>query len=299
MAREDRQEEGAVSLTTSVQEWVGEVGGRGQAAVVARRHISAETSTDVDAICATISSDVFFAVPVRTRAGQELREGTVLTGPDQVRGYYQQRAGSYVVRASAQLKSITTDWYAFNETAATLNGTGMVNGVDATGREWVVNSAVLFPTAADGIRGEICATRHPMDDVIRGSLAHAPGESATAERAHGALLDRFTLALRSGDWPAAVTELSDTHTLAVRLDAGGGDPVVHRAAGRDASAAGLRSIFEGARDLTMLVRVATDWYLFAEYLLILTNGASRRVAIIHPVEHGRLIGSFGYGRDEA
>jgi hypothetical protein len=284
-----------VSLTTSVQEWVGESGTRGRVAVVARRHIAAETSTDVDEICATISSDVFFAVPVRTRAGQELRDGTALTDAAQVRGYYEQRAGSYVVRESAQLKSITTDWYAFNETAATLLGTGMVNGVDASGREWVVNSAVIFPTAVDGIRGEICATRHPMDDVIRAMVAPSP---VGAERAHGALLDRWSLALRAGAWGEVASAMSDAHSLAVRLDAADGAAVVHTAAARDDSVERLRSLFGGARDLTLLVRVATDWYLFAEYLVSLASGGCRRVAVIHPVEDGRLIGSFGYGRDE-
>src|SRR4051794_17605234 len=113
-----------MSLTTSVQGWLGELGPRERSALTARRHIAAETSTDVDEICATVSDDVFFALPVRTRAGQELRAGSVLVDADQVRGYYANRSGSYVVRDSAQLKSVTTDWYVFNETAATLLGTG-------------------------------------------------------------------------------------------------------------------------------------------------------------------------------
>jgi hypothetical protein len=293
-----------VSLTTSVQEWLGEMGSRERTAVVARRHIAAETSTDVDAIFATISPDVFFAVPVRTRAGQELMDGTVLTGATEVRGYYQGRSGSYVVRASAQLKSITTDWYVFNETAATLLGTGMVNGVDAAGREWVVNSAVVFPTAVDGIRGEICATRDPMDDVIRGTVATAAlgrppaARPPAAEVAHGALLDRFSLALRAADWRAAASEMADGHTLAVRLDPDAAAPVVHMATGRDESVARLPALFGDARDLTLLVRLATDWYVFAEYLVGLLAGGSRRLAILQPIEDGRIIGSFGYGRDE-
>jgi len=47
-----------------------------------------------------------------------------------------------------------------------------------------------------------------------------------------------------------------------------------------------------------MVRLATDWYLFAEYLLGLDSGRHRRLALIQPVEDGRVIGTFGYGRDE-
>ncbi|HVM66290.1 MAG TPA: hypothetical protein VMU14_15585 [Acidimicrobiales bacterium] len=288
-----------MSLTTTSQEWLTGTGARGAAATVTRRHIAAETSTDVDAICATIASDVFFAVPVRTRAGQELRQGTVLSGPEQVRSYYEGRSGSYVVRESAQVKSITTDWYVFNESAALLLGTGMVGEVDATGKEWTVNSAVLFPAAPDGIRGEICATRLPMDDVIRGTLPTAPAarSSLDAERAHGALLDRFAQAVRTGDWAAAAAEMSDGHTLAVRIDPLNTAPAVHSATGRDQSVASLPAIFGGAEDLTLMVRIATEWYVFAEYLIEL-RGATRRVALTQPVEGGKVIGTFGYGRDE-
>jgi hypothetical protein len=271
-----------MSLTTSVQGWLRDLGPRERSALVARSHIAAETSTDVDEIVATVSQDVFFALPVRTRAGHELRDGSVLTTFDDVRGYYSNRSGSYLVRDSSQLKSLTTDWYVFNETAATLQGTGQVGDVDATGKEWVVRSIVLFPTADDGIRGEICATRDPMDDVIRGTVAATPGD----ELANGKLLDRFSLAARAGEWDAVAAELAEGHTLAVRADG-----EVHAATGRDDSVAALRQLLAGD-DLTLLVRVATDWYVFAEYLL---DGGARRLAVIQPVEAGKVVGTFGYG----
>ena len=138
-----------------------------------------------------------------------------------------------------------------------------------------------------------------MDDVILGSVAPASGDPAATERANGALLDRFSLALRAGDWTALGSELSGAHALAIRLDPAAGGTLIHTAEGGGASVAELRSVFGDARDLTLLVRVATDWYVFAEYLVALASGGTRRLAIIHPVEDGRLIGSFGYGRDEA
>src|SRR4051794_31977014 len=166
-----------MTLTTTVQEWMRNVGSREESVVIARAHVAAETSTDVDAICATISHDVFFGVPTRTRAGDELKPGAVLTTYDQVRDYYSGRAGSYVVTASLQLKTVATDWYMFNESAATLEGTGEIGGVDATGMEFVVNSAVIFPTAPDGIRGEICATHYPFNDIVAGTVQTPPEPS--------------------------------------------------------------------------------------------------------------------------
>lgn len=271
------------SLTTSGQAWLADLGPREQSALTARRHIAAETSTDVDAICATVSPDVFFAIPVRTRAGHELRAGTVLTDAGQVRGYYAGRSGSYLVRSSQQLTSITTDWYVLNETAATLLGTGEVNGVDATGREWVVSSVVLFPTAPDGIRGEICATRAPMDDVLLDRVVVTAGSAV----ANAALLDRFSLAARAGDWDAVAAELAPGHTMAVRIDDPDGGSVVH-------TASPFSALLGGGGDLTMLNRVATDWFVFAELLVRRTDGA-RRLALIQPVEDGRILGTFGYG----
>jgi hypothetical protein len=278
------------SITASHQDWLADLGAREHAAFVGRRHIAAETSTDVDAICATVARDVFFALPVRTRAGHELDAGTVLTDFADVRRYYESRSGSYVVQASNQLKSVASDWYLFNESSATLLGTGSVNGADAEGREFVVNSAVLFPSAPEGIRGEICATRHPFDDVVRGTVR----ASAASEIDNAALLDRWCFALRDGDWTAAAREIADVHSLAVRV----GDEVCTARSGHE-SAALLPAIFGGATDLTLVVRVATEWYLFAEYLLPLTDGGSRRLAVIHPVEDGRITGSFGYGREDA
>jgi hypothetical protein len=40
------------------------------------------------------------------------------------------------------------------------------------------------------------------------------------------------------------------------------------------------------------VRVATDWYVFAEYLVA---GGARRLAVLQPVEDGVVAGTFGYG----
>jgi hypothetical protein len=293
-----------MSLTTTVQDWMRDVGDRENAATIVRAHVAAETSTDVDNICATISHDVYFGVPVRTRDGQELRDGSVLTTYDQVRGYYEGRSGSYVVLDSAQLKSIATDWYLFNETAATLRGTGTVGAVDATGKEWIVNSAVIFPSALDGIRGEICITRYPMDDVVAETVRMPAPPSGRQtwmplrEMENGALLDRFILEVRDGEWRKVNNDLSEVHALAVRLDDVKGSQQVFTATDRKSAGDAFRKLFAEAADLTLLNRIASEWYVFAEYLVRLEGGGRRRLALMHPVEDGKLTGTFGYGRDE-
>jgi hypothetical protein len=293
-----------MSLTTTVQDWMRDVGDRENAATIVRAHVAAETSTDVDNICATISHDVYFGVPVRTRDGQELRDGSVLTTYDQVRGYYEGRSGSYVVLDSAQLKSIATDWYLFNETAATLRGTGTVGAVDATGKEWIVNSAVIFPSALDGIRGEICITRYPMDDVVAETVRMPAPPSGRQtwmplrEMENGALLDRFILEVRDGEWSKVNNDLSEVHALAVRLDDVKGSQQVFTATDRKSAGDAFRKLFAEAADLTLLNRIASEWYVFAEYLVRLDGGGRRRLALTHSVEDGKFTGTFGYGRDE-
>jgi hypothetical protein len=293
-----------MSLTTTVQGWMADVTDREESALIARTHVAAETSTDVAAICATISHDVYFGVPVRTRGGNELPAGSVLTTYDQVRGYYEGRAGSYVVTASMQLKTVATNWYLFNESAATLLGTGQIGGVDADGLEFVVNSAVIFPTAPDGIRGEICCTRYPFNDIVADTVQTPPPPTdprtylPLREMENCTLLDRFIAALRDGDASAAARELRDSHSMAIRHDDVNGEQAVHTGTTRAEAASALAILLRGVSDITLMTRIASDWYVFVEYLLRLEGGGVRRLALTHAVENGAIIGTFGYGRDE-
>jgi hypothetical protein len=292
-----------MTLTSSVQDWLHGIGPREDSAVIARTHVAAETSTDVERICTTVSADAFFAVPVRTRAGHELPDSSVLTGAEQVHGYYATRSGSYVVTASTQVFTTATDWYVFNESAATLRGTGLVDGVDATDLVWVVNSAVLFPTAADGIRGEICVTRHPFGDVVRGTVVPpAPGapQGVARQADHALLSDELVTAWGTGDHVAVRKLLSDRASAAVRLDGADGSVTVHRAVGADDVAQVLAALLpdDGPHEVAAMTRLATEWYVFAEFLIRRPEGGVRRLAITQPIEDGAVIGVYGYGRDE-
>jgi hypothetical protein len=60
----------------------------------------------------------------------------------------------------------------------------------------------------------------------------------------------------------------------------------------------MSTIFAGASDLTLVSRITSDWYVFAEYLINFDDGHVRRIVLTHPIEGGKITGAFGYGRDE-
>jgi hypothetical protein len=286
-------------LTWAGKGWLAQAGRRGAALEAVRAHIAAEVDTRTDVIMSTVSADPWFPLPDRLPDGLAL---TVVEGTAGVTAYYSDRSDGYVVLASNQLKQLVADWYVFNESVATLRQTGTIGDVGPGDAEFVVHSAVLFPTAPDGIRGEIALTRYPFADVIAGrvrapavpkdSVAHLP----VAELEHSVLLDRLLDGLRAGDVSALVTA---DHCLAVRVDGPGAPGRFVGYNGVD-SAEALVALFAGARDLTVLGRVTTEWYVFVEYLAEMDGAPDRlrRLVAIHPVRDGKLEGTFGYGIDE-
>src|SRR5581483_1252983 len=283
--------------------WLAQAGPRGAALDVVRAHVAAEVDTRTDVIMSTVSEDPWFPLPDRTADGITL---TVLEGTPAVHDYYADRSDAYVVLASNQLKQLVADWYVFNESAATLRQTGPIGDNPAADAEFVVNSAVLFPTAPDGIRGEIALTHFPFADVLAGRVPPRAGGSGplgylpVEEIEHSHLLDRFVDALAAGD---VADLLTADHCAAVRVD--GPSPNGARGTRVEAydgasAAAQLVGLFAGADDLTLSGRIVTDWYVFAEYLARFTTSPGggvrlRRVAAMHPVRDGRLEGTFGYG----
>jgi hypothetical protein len=163
---------------------------------------------------------------------------------------------------------------------------------------------VLFPTAPDGIRGEVCVTRYPFDDIVSDAVQAPPPPSdprtylPLREMEHCAVVDRVIEALRRDGGAGVAADLSPNHSLAVRLDDARGEQAVHTATDREHAAAALVAMCESAVDITLMTRIATDWYVFVEYLMQLDGGGVRRLALTHPVENGLLTGTFGYGRDE-
>ena len=115
---------------------------------------------------------------------------------------------------------------------------------------------------------------------------------------HTALVDRFLDALRAVDRSSIESSLAAGHTMAVRLDDVTGTQLVLTSTTSDEASRNFVTMFEGVADLTLVCRISTEWYIFAEYLLHFDDGRVRRLALTHPVEAGKLTGTFGYGRDE-
>ena len=198
----------------------------------------------------------------------------------------------------AQAKMVSG--YVFNESAASLRATGPIGGVDAAGQEFVVNSAILFPTAEDGIRGEICITRHPFEDVARGSVDEqlVDGSFPAAEMSNAKLLDSLLARLQRHDAGACESLLSARHSLAIRMDDRDGTPRIHTGETGATAARILGDLFSG-RDVAMVSRLVSAWYVFAEYTVALGDGGLRHVALVQSVEGQRLTSSFGYGWEGA
>ena len=107
--------------------------------------------------------------------------------------------------------------------------------------------------------------------------------------------------MRAGDVLALV---SPDHQLAVRID-GAGPAGAIRMPRRHGFRRGARHALRRNRDITVLGRVTTEWYVFAEYLAVFDaataaeGGRLRRLVAIHPVRGGKFEGTFGYGLDES
>ena len=112
------------------------------------------------------------------------------------------------------------------------------------------------------------------------------------------VVERYLDALRTGNESGVGALLAPTHTVAVRLDALDGTPGISTAKTRADAQKFLISVFAGARDIAIVSRIATDWYVFAEYVADLGGGRVRRFAATHPIEDGAFTGTFGYGKEE-
>ena len=92
----------------------------------------------------------------------------------------------------------------------------------------------------------------------------------------------------------------DTRVEALRRELRGLDATRAGLEGKDAHRFYYQAFFEKyeVRGVDLLDRVVQDWYVFAEYLVNYDDGHVRRLALTHPIENGKITGTFGYGRDE-
>ncbi len=277
-----------------------------QSLVTARRHGQSETTNDIDAVMATVSRQVCYIMPDFTLSDPTL---VVLTEREQVREFYENERTTMEVVDSAHVAQVSSDWYAFYEGVATTRSV-------ADGKLYNSNHVVLFPVAADGIIGEILWAKRSFLDLYGGVPAPPPpvppanvADLPWLRWRNQQLHDHFLDALREGDVDAAVRSFAPDARVAVRDYREGGGAVL-QGIGGDAVRERCRMVVDGVQDreISVLNRVAGDWYVFAEWVVRgraaggvlrgVADGArvQLRLASIHPVtDQPRLRAELGYG----
>lgn len=265
------------------------------------RHVEAERHNDPAMIMATIDPAPYF--PLIDHDGEGGLTVRLLTDTASVEAYYRERHGSYEIVESRQIAAVTTDWYTFRESVATLRGVGEVGGIESAGRLFDVNSAVLFPTTPAGIGGELVFTRYPFGDVVAGRVerpgaaagpAHLPNTRLAVADVHDAWLSGW----RNQD----PTAMADQVAVDARWER-------RERRADDASAATYLSAADGTEaaelfadvcdrlpttEITVLNRLITDWYVFADLQIELADGSSARHIALHPNgPDGRLRAEIG------
>lgn len=263
----------------------------------AERHVDSEYVDEHEETLASVSRQPRYAMM------PEPGTVRVITDSAGVASFYEDARKAFLPGASRIVAQIATDWYVFLENVPTR--------IDAsTGIARTLHTATLFPKAPDGIRGEFLWERDANEEPPDGfTLANARGPVPHLAARNLGLHERFLGALCQGSEDALRSMLDDRCIWATRnylADAAARPMAKLEGPGEVASnfAAWLET-FELER-ISILNRIATDWYVFAEELLVIRprSGAHRgerreyRKASIYPVTPaGRLQGELGFGTD--
>jgi len=243
-------------------------------------HIRQEYSGDWDATLETVHPEARYALaqPGFSKA---------ISGHAGVAAHYHSMEGVVVPHAS---RLVATDWYMFFENFPTR--------VHVASGEWrISHTATLAPTAPPLIMGEMLWEREP--DAVDA----APDASVRSLMIH----ERFLDAVRDGD-RGALSAMIDPDAIWAERDYLSDLPKQPVLDLRGAAAAvdycrAWRAAFAPER-VSILNRIATSWYVFAEELWIVAPavaGGQRRQfrkATIYPITPaGAIKGAIGWGTD--
>ena len=249
----------------------------------AESHMRHEYSGDWDATLATVHPEARYALA-------QPGFSAVISGRAGVETHYRGLDGWVIPHASRLVTQIATDWYMFMENLPTrvFVGSG----------EWrIAHTVTLIPAAAPLIKGEMLWEREP----------DAGPETPEASLRSLELHERFLDAVRDGD-DEALAALIDPDAMWAERDYLSDLPDQPMLDLRGAASAldycrAWRAAYAPER-VSILNRIATSWYVFAEELWIVgpaSPGGSRRQlrkAAIYPVTSaGRIKGSIGWGAD--
>jgi hypothetical protein len=266
------------------------------------RHMKAEFTNDISKILDTISAGCRYVLFDRHDGGATLR---AVTDREDVRQYYQDLRKSVDIVVSRQTRRIVTDWYVMHQSVATVRPVATISGIKPTGREYRVESALLFPVAADGIIGEIPLNRYTWSELVRGapddiSTGASPGERDLASLT---LHESYLNALRESDLKALDEICTPEFALGTRNYFGDDRQPMTAIQGL----ANCRAHFEDIsstidiQNVVVTVRFATPWYVFAETAWSLQERSGGRpidltTANLFSVSpEGRLRAQLGYG----
>jgi hypothetical protein len=222
-------------------------------------HLRAEFSNDIEQIMETVAPDPRFAILTRESGRLELE---LAEAPEAVRTHYLNLRASLDVVQSRQIRRLVGDWFVFQQSVATMRTR---EGSDASGspHEFPVDTAVLFPIAPTGIRGEIPWNRSSFAEAMTTrSRQHEPPTEELMPMVD--LFEEFLAAWRSCDEKNVVDLLEDDCAVAIRNYA---DPEgsLSVGTGRDVVRAALAAQFQAWKpeESTVLNLVVTDWYIFS------------------------------------
>jgi hypothetical protein len=290
---------------------------------VVDRHSRAEGANDIEQIMGTISEwDVQFALVADAKAGLVTNEAHDIPT---VRGWYEANRGGYdlIAGSGVRTKQIVTSWYRFHEVYSQITHIGPVpegvphppfptpgeGGTDPSGGPYWFPMCVLFPTAPDGICGELGVWQFDMKELFSGYNELAPQVPGPApyidgiEFRNAQTLSKLNQAWKAGDTSAVLDLFAvDCYSVTRTVELVGAERSRVIARGREEQA----RIFDPEQtgrivDLNMISTVQSPWYIFAEYKLTIEVGDAliyRQLAAVYPIGRGgELLGRLAYGVD--
>jgi hypothetical protein len=286
-------------------------------------HSRAEGANDIERIMGTISDwDVQFALVADAQRGLVTNEAHELAT---VRGWYEANRGGYdlIAGSGVRTKQVVTAWYRFHEVYSQITHIGAVpegvphppfpapgeGGTQADGGPYWFPMCVLFPTAPDGICGELGVWQFDMAELFGGYEELAPAIDGPVPYMNGIeFRNAQTLARLNESWAAGDVDAmlslfrDDCYSVlrTVELVGTRRDRVIAR--GHDEHRRAFDpETFGRIESLRLISTVQSPWYVFAEYDLDLEldDGRIRRqMATVYPISRsGQILGRLAYAVD--